>query len=688
MNYKLLILLFFAFLVYSLQSIEKTSKATDEVPEKINLHISHLDVSVFILMNDSSCEFFTTGYCVGNVMNVTSKLVNNIGNMNTSGNLFTRISNRKNEIHNETWDGVNVSEGETKYYNTIYRLQNKDVDYSIVGSETFTAMSNYSFNEKFNYSICNFEVKKGIGIFSRFPGDITKTVSPSKTEIYPSEILLYLYHACNGTNVTLNKTKGIPGDWVSLSQNNTYLVPGGVNYIDVNITIPPLTPEGVYDNGTVYIYSDDPHAHNPIAEIKLIITVAMKYFILNVTTQEKKVCPGKTIPASINITKIIPSEDVNVSMTYQILDSNMTVYDEKKDNNIQIGNESVQKLYTLTVPSSAKTDYYMFLVTLDYNSTLTQRYDMFEVVSCIPPITPPSPGTGIEQPISPKTEVRAISLNLSVDTLTVITGNKTSFIASVKNIGSELVKSVKISIEGIPSEWVRVFPTTTDIDIGEVEEYLVVMNVPNNATPGIYKLKIKATDDIESNTVILTLIIGRDPKEIADFLLKELEGVRAEAKKSLLIGNCMDITVIKTFYQDAESSFEKGMNEYENRNYEGAVNWFEYALPIEKKVVNKVDITLELEIGTTNTSKFLIPPFYKSNEQFQLAGEYLEEKNYEKICDPLERIRKFILIGLIFWPGIVILFIILIILIIIFIRRRRGQERVKILEKVRERLRT
>jgi hypothetical protein len=664
-------------LIYSLQSIKKTSGVEEEVTEEVKLHVLKMDVDVSILMNGSTCDS-SSEYCVGDVVNVTSKLTN-IGNFNVTGGLMARIFNRTNEIHSETWNGVNLSESETKYYDTTYKVQDKDVDYSLIGPETFTATSNYSFDGKFNETKCNFRVKKGIGVLQRFPGQIVDTIPPGRTKTYPSGIQLWLEDACNGTTAVLNKTQGIPGEWVNFSQNRIYLNPW--NTTDINITVPPLTPEGIYDNGTIFVY-----AGNQRVDIGLNITVAMMNFIVNVTVQEEKVCPGKTVPANINITKILPSGDVNVNMTYQIVDQNLTVYYEEKDYNVHLGNELVQKLVTLTVPSSTKEGHYMFLVTLGYNSTLTQAYDMFEVITCIPPILPPGPSTGIEEVTPTEVMVRAIILNLSADTLTVITGNKTSFIATVKNIGTETVKSVKISIEGIPSEWIRIFPTTTDLDIGEVEEYLIVINVPNNATTGIYKLKVKAIDDIESNTVVLTLIIGKNPKEVAELLLKELESVRDETKKSLSIEDCLDITIMKTFYQDAESAFEKGMREYESKNYEGAVNWFEYALPIEKKVVNKVDITLELELETTNTSKFLIPPFLKSKDQFQLAGEYLQEKNYEKICDPIERIRKFILIGLIFWPGIVILFIILIILIIMLYRRRKGEERVKILERVKERL--
>ncbi len=688
MNYKLLILLLFIFSVYSLLSIKKISGTAYEAPEKIKVHVLVFDANVSIFLNDSTCESFTKGYCIGDVVNVTNKLVN-VGNANITGSLLTRIFNRANEIHSKAWEDVKVLEGETEYYNTTYKLQDKDVDYSSTGPEIFTAMSNYSFDEKFNDTTCIFKVKKSIGTFHRSP-DITKTIPPGRSEIYPAEIQLWLDDACNSTTVTLNVTQGIPGEWVSFSQDNLYLnTPIFWNSTDVNITIPPLIKEGVYDNGTIYLFSDDPHASNPVGKIKLNITVAMLDFILRVKTQEKSVCQGKIVPASINITKILPPEDVNVSITYQIIDYNHTVYDEKRDY-MTISNKSVQKLYTLTAPSSVNESYYIFLVTLDYNSTLTQAYDTFKVIPCptIPTTGGGGAGEGIGAPAPAEVTVRAISLNLSADMLTVIIGNRTSFIALVRNIGVETVESIKISIEGIPSEWVRVFPTTTNLDIGEVEEYLVIINIPTNATPGVYRLKVKATDDVESNTVILTLIIGRDPKEVAELLLKELESIRSEVKRSLLIDDCIDITIIKTFYKDAEMAFENGMKEYENKNYEGAINWFEYALPIEKKVVDKVDITLELEVETTNSSKFLIPPFYKSTDQFQLAGTYLKEKNYEKICDPLEKIKKFILVGLIFWPGIFILFIILIISIIILLKRRKQQERVKILERIKERLRT
>jgi hypothetical protein len=607
--------------------------------------------------------------------NVTFTVVfENIGNNNITERIVIYVKN-------SSLDTI------ASYYDDYYNLapldfRNFSVNWTSSSKGTYWVIANASYNSTFENKTevesHSFVVtsKEGIGTLRRFPNQIVHTIPPGRSRIYPADIQLWLQDACNSTTAIINKTQGIPADWVSFSQNNLYLTPDVINSTDVNITISPLTPEGIYNNGTIFAYADGQRV-----DIGLKITVEMTDIILRVNTQENKVCQSNNVNANINITKIIPPEDINVNVTYQILDSNYTVYDEKKDYNLLLSNISIQKLYSLTVPSSANESFYMFLVTLDYNSTLTQAYDTFEVISC-PTTTSISAGGGggvggeggpsgkIE-----KLEVHKLSLNLSDEILTVITGNKTSFTASVKNIGTESVKSVKISIEGLPSEWINIFPTTADLSVGEVKKYLVVMDIPNETKTGVYKLKVKATNDVESNTIILTLIIGRDPKEVAELLLKELESIRAEVKRSLLVEDCINTTSIKKSYQDAELAFEKGMKDYENKNYEGAINWFEYALPIEKKVVDRVDIALELEIDAINTTKpvSVIPPFFKPEEQLQLAGTYLQEKNYEKICDPILEIKRLIFIGLIFWFIIVIL-VILIIIIVILIKRKRKEE--------------
>lgn len=292
---------------------------------------------------------------------------------------------------------------------------------------------------------------------------------------------------------------------------------------------------------------------------------------------------------------------------------------------------------------------------------------------------------GISQEI-PSSSLKILQLSLSNEILTVKTTNKTSFIATVNNTGTEILEPVNVSIEGIITDWISVFPQAKNISPGNAEKYLVIIEIPRIADSGIYQLRVKATDSVESNTENLTLVIGRDLKEISDLLLKEIERIKIESGRALLIQKCLDTTIIKTYQDDANLSLNKGMEEYTKKNYESAINWFEYVVPIEKKIVSKTDSTINTELKTVNGSKFLIPPFYKSDEQFQLAENYLTEKNYEKICDSIIKIRKYIIIGFIFWPGMVIFFVILFIIFFVIYKKNREKERESTLMKIKERL--
>ncbi|MDI6826524.1 MAG: NEW3 domain-containing protein [Candidatus Aenigmarchaeota archaeon] len=625
-----------------------------------------------ILIDNEEC-LETKSYCPGEVVYITNKL-ENVGSVNLTGNLSTSILNTTNkEIHHENWN-IDLSVDEVEYRNTNYTVQYKDERgiYSIV--------SNFTFDGNLTSSTCKFKVKKGIGILRRFPAWIIDTIPPGRSKVYPSGIQLWLDDACNSTNATLNTTTGIPGQWVFLSPDTLYLTPDTVNSTDLNITIPPLTPEDIYDNGTIFAYAD-----NQIVSVGLNITVSYTDFRLNVTVLNKKVCQGSNVDARVNITKILPPEDVTVNMTYQVVDINGTVYNEKKDYDVLITENETIVTSILSAPTSMGN--YRFLTTLSRNLTSVQAYDTFEVISC-PLHTTPTGGPGA---IGPGKEILPLgkynlTLNVSDTILTVILGNKTSFIATVNNTGTETVESVKILIEGIPTEWISVFPDINNIFPGEAEKYLVVIDVPSDAEIGVYKLRVKASDEVESNTVVLTLVIGRNPKEIADLLLKELEKIKAEAERALLVEKCLDVTIMKTFYDDADYAIGRGKEEYEHENYEKAVTWFGYAMPMLERVVYKVDIALEMELKTSNSSKILIPPFFDPEEQFRLAGNYLTEKNYEKICDPIQRIRRFILVGLIFWPLIVIMSIILVIMFIIYYRIKRRSERERILMEAKERI--
>jgi len=146
----------------------------------------------------------------------------------------------------------------------------------------------------------------------------------------------------------------------------------------------------------------------------------------------------------------------------------------------------------------------------------------------------------------------------------------------------------------------------------------------------------------------------------------------------------MDVTPLKVLYEDAELAFGNGKLEYQRENYEKAIEWFEYSLPQHKKVIDRADISIHMELAVSNKSKFLIPPFFDAEEQFNLAENYLKEKNYEKICEPIEKIRRYIMSGLIFWP--VLSISILIVSVTAFLFHLKKVEREKVLRKIRERL--
>ena len=280
----------------------------------------------------------------------------------------------------------------------------------------------------------------------------------------------------------------------------------------------------------------------------------------------------------------------------------------------------------------------------------------------------------------------ALNLRLSKTVLTVITGNRTSFIAFVNNIGTDTVESVNILIDGIPLNWVETTPSMTDITPKQTKEYLVMIKVSNDSETGIYELNVKAADKVESNTEILTLIIGRDPKEIADLLITEMNSARSLANQSLLVEECIDISLIKSMYHDAEIARENGLSEYQAENYVSAINWFEYAITKHEQVISGIKISVRSEIFAVEKSSIFKPPGINIEDQLNQVQNFLNENRHEKICDNLTNCRNLIMYGFIFWPLLVVIPLILIILLIINYRKHRQIERDKKIAEIKERL--
>jgi len=605
-------------------------------------------------------------------------MLENFGNINVTGNLTHRIFNATGSIVNQDdWTNLNVSMHEIVYINTPYDIKDEDIG-------IFTITGNYSYDGNYSSDNCEFEVWKGIGNLLASENKFLFFIPPGKSRISDPPLKLRLYRACDNTIVKMNKSSVVPGNWTSFNPEEIFLSPTSEENTTINVTVPIDTDLGAYYG---WIYANADGQQIPI-NLTVVVTVIDFYIKTRIPEDKKEVCLGSQVYAEVNITKVAPVGQVDFNMTYQLLYKGNVIAEIRENLTLNDTFNSMIRIPILTVPFNAPTGNYTFLSHLEHDQVFYESADTFEVTNCEKP-KPPEEGGGGGGAIAPSagpSPKKQLILNLSTNLILVTTGNRTSFVTTVENIGNTVVQDVKISIEGLSLDWIETIPLIVAIPAKGIQGYLVIINVPSDAKSGVYKLKVQATDDVESNSENLTLIIGTNIKEIADLMLVEYQKLFKEATQSLLVEDCMDITFIKIIHNDAQLAFQKGLEEYEKKKYTQAINWFEYAIPLEQKVIARVDINIEMELLASNSSKIIIPPFYEPEEQFIQAQAYLEGKNYEEVCDPIEEIRKFILVGLIFWPGIVILIVLVIVVLVFFYRYKRRRERYRILGEVRERL--
>jgi len=605
-------------------------------------------------------------------------MLENFGNINVSGNFTHRIFNTTSGLVNQDdWPNLNFSMHEIVYINTPYDVKSEDE----IG--IFTITGNYSYDNDYSPARCNFWIYKGIGNLLVHEDKLLFLIPPGKSKVYDPPLGLSLQYACNNVTVKMNASSDEPGNWTSFNPPEILLLPTGeANSTEVNVTVPMDKDLGPYYG---WIYADADGQQVKI-NLTVVVTVLDFYIKTRIPEDKKEVCQGDLIYADVNVTKIAPPGKIDFNMTYQILNEGKVIAEIRENLTLNDTFNSTIRVPILTVPSDAPLGEYTFLSHLEHDQVFFESADKFKVNYCEKPKPPEGGGgggVGGRPPVIPKSQ---LMLNLSTNLLSVTTGNSTSFVATVENTGNTAVKDVKISVEGIPSEWVETIPLVITILGKGTQGYLVIINVPIDAKVGVYRLKVQATDDVKSNSENLTLVIGTNIKEIVDLMLIEYQKLLKEATQSLTVEDCMDVTVVKTMHEDSQYAFEKGLQEYEKKNYVQAINWFEYAIPLEQKVIARIDINIEMELVAYNSSKIIIPPFYKPEEQFIRAQAYLEEKNYEDVCDPIENIRKFIMVGLVFWPGILIVIVLVIIVSVVFYRHKRRRERARILEEVRKRL--
>jgi len=623
-------------------------------------------------------DVYRTVYCIGENIDI----INTLYNYNYSsiyGNMSVELFNHEVQttVYYESLNDT-IGPRQTKIYTFNYTLDQLDP----LG--WYTATGNFSFNNGQNFTSDNaeFEVWSGIGSLIAAPPRIEKTIMGGN---YSSQnISMWLDRACNSTTAILNATPGAPGSWVSFSPGQVFLPSTELNTSTANISVPANTPEGNY-TGNVFVYADGQRVIIP-----LMVRVSYdNIFDLSVSipSTKKEVCPGDEVYAVVNITKIKPPGVVDINMTYQLLNSSGAVLDEKKET-VAINN-TLERIPTLHAPNSAPLGYYTFVAILNYNLSFVQSSDMTRVVSCeLPPIQPTGPTGAPGLIILPQPN---LTLNVSAERLWVLTGNKTSFIASVKNIGLVTIKSVRLLIEGIPIEWFNIIPGRADIPSDKMQEYLVLIDVPRDAKPGIYSLNITAIDDAKSNTKRITLFVGKDYKQIAELMLEELTNLRRKTSEIEKLNRCLDISEALKIADEAEKLIEKGLAEYEKKDFEKTVYWFDYAISSFEKIPGRIDVIIEAKIESLKRMNALVQLLYGNeiNRQLTSARIYMYSRNYGVFCEPIviiERLQlngKVIMLGLL---GLIIVASVVTGIVVRMYKKKKELEKGILLRRVRERI--
>jgi len=615
-----------------------------------------------------------TSYCPGEQVKITNT-AENTGVYDTSGNLSTAVTSPSgSEVFSNKWNNVDLLSGELKSFESF-------LDF-ISSNETggYDVSSSFKYGNGIENATRSFRFKSGIGTLTASPPQIEKTIKRENSS--EETIYIWLKDACENTNVSISISSEEPGVWVNLSSNNVFLTPNILNTSVVNITVPLNTSLGNY-LGQIEL-----SANGQKISIPLIIHVAMRDIEVNITvvSTEKTVCRGSVAGATVNITKNNPPGELLMNVTYQILDPDLIIVANSSES--VIVNTNIIRNSDLTVPTSSILGYYTYLVSVQYEEVTEQDSDIFEVINCEEPPTPSGGGGGGGAPAAGGGP--ALNYSMTIDTSTSIIssipGKKETLLVTIGNTGNINLKAVKLSVEGVPSTWIKILPNEVDIPYMKSQEYLVVLNIPNNAASGIYEMKIRAVSRIESETKIVKLIIGKTLEETADLMLEEMEEKRTIATEATLTKDCIDFSKIIPIFDEGEKSREKGLNNYQSKNYEKSIDWFKHSIESYDKVINQVDIRIELKIDSLKSYKIGIFPVLGLKGQKNILEGYYSEKNYGRICKPIIEISRLKKLSLIVWVLLLIVIIVLIIIFLIIRKREKEGNRKEIMSRVKERL--
>lgn len=595
----------------------------------------------------------SSSYCPGDIINITSN-VTNIGNNQTTFKLEQKIFDQYSAVYtNYTWFDQQILPMQQSFYYLTKLVEDSDT------AGMYAVITNLTYPLNSTIYETNFRIKQKYGTLVSSPSFIEKTVFPGDFTV--EDLYLWLLFPCYGANVVLNVT-GEVADWVYFSTNPVYLSPETWNYtrIGVFIDLPWNTIPRDYTGYIIAEIQDEVTMYIPVTIH--VQTTAIFDVQTEVISQNKEVCQGSDVTARVNLLKVFPPEPIDVNMTY-IIEYAGNRYVERRETIAVL--DTLEKFVTLRLPAQSPEGIYTFYSILDTSTANwavnISSSDTFNVISCQQPpqFSGGTPGGGQSFPLEEKKE---ISLNVSRYKITGILGNISSFMATVKNNGSQEITNIKLEVDGLPLEWITVSPYKIDkLGRGQSADFVIFLKTPLDAKTGIYPFSVKARNSVESNKENLLFLLSQDEKNLTELLYQESEKYRQNANRTLGM-DCIDSKELKAKFQEAEKIREFAIDAMIKGEYKKSQEFFIKLISDYESINLKANVLMKERVLSLNAIKIF--PFASSITHAQNMAEVnIKESQYEYFCDNVSKIVKynsyslaeiiFLLIGLILlaWFG-------------------------------------
>jgi hypothetical protein len=660
-------IIFLCLLIIYYFRVEITGFVPISESTQVSLRIATRELDLEVSMNEYS-------FCPEDHANITNR-IENIGGPDLTGNLTTYVFNPSGgQFFSDSWENIDLDFEQIKYFNSYLNFTLGDQ------RGRYEVESHFYYLDNIANATTAFRFKSGTGVLSLSPPYIEKTIKrgDSGTEV----VTMWLRDACENTTVDVTINPSQISNLTNVSESNIFLSPILMNSTLINFTIPYDTPLGDY-LGSITFTSNSQSINVPIT-----IHVIERDIEISITIEapEEKVCRGDSAQAEVNITKNEPPGEILMNTTYNVLDPNTVVISNQTDQ--VLINKSVLTHPRFTIPESSEIGFYTFIVSAQIYEATEQVSDIFEVIDCEEP--EPQGGGGGGYPSAPASAAPppkySMDISLSTNVISSIAGSSESIFVIVNNTGNIKLNSVKLAIEGVPPNWIRVSPFEVDIPVSRTQEYLVLFSVPENAASGIYDIKIKAVGKIESDTKTLKLVIGKNPEEVSSLLLEHMENLRTNANMLVELESCLELSRVKILYLEGEKSREKGLSNYRSKNFEKSIDWFKHSINTYIKVIDQTTLKIEIKIEELKNDKIGIFPIIGLNEQVRILEEYYLERNYSRLCEPIQEINRLRKLSVILWITVLLLFSVSALIGVILVKRRRSSQRKQIIKRVKKRL--